>query len=111
MPAGDLGFWQGTFRDPADPLFAETAAAVKAGRSMTVDLLYGDHEGGQRTISRFTLIPRPDGRWLVAVSRHWNLDRDGPRRPTASRRCGFDSAPGHWSEVAVCRAGVSHAPT
>lgn len=79
VPAGDLGFWQGTFRDPADPLFAETAAAVRAGRGMTVDLLYGDHEGGQRTISRFTLIPRPDSRWLAAVSRHWNLDRDDPR--------------------------------
>ena len=46
---------------------------------MTVDLLYGDHEGGQRTISRFALMPRDDGQWLTAVSRHWNLDRVDPR--------------------------------
>jgi hypothetical protein len=46
---------------------------------MTVDLLYGDHEGGQRMISRFALIPKGDGGWLASVSRHWNLDRADPR--------------------------------
>ncbi len=79
VPAGDLGFWQGAFREANDPLFIEARAGIGAGRHLTVDLLYGDHEGGQRTISRFTLIPRPDGRWLAAVSRHWNLDRADPR--------------------------------
>jgi hypothetical protein len=44
-----------------------------------VDLLYGDHEGGQRTITRFALIPREDGQWLNGVIRHWNLDRAAPR--------------------------------
>jgi hypothetical protein len=44
-----------------------------------VDLLYGDHEGGQRTISRFSLAPSEDGSWLAAVSHHWNIDRDQPR--------------------------------
>lgn len=46
---------------------------------VTVDLLYGDHEGGQRTVSRFVLIQRDDGSRLAAVSRHWNLDRPEPR--------------------------------
>lgn len=40
-------------------------------------------EGGQCTISRFSLFPREDseGRraWLAAVARHWNLDRADPR--------------------------------
>lgn len=48
-------------------------------QSLTVDLLYGDGEGGQRVISRFAVIPADDGTWLVTVSRHWNLDRDDPR--------------------------------
>lgn len=50
-------------------------------RSITVDILYGDHDGGQRTISRFGLFPLPEGPgWTTAVARHWNLDRPDPRR-------------------------------
>ena len=44
-----------------------------------VDLLYGDHEGGQRMISRFVIRPLDDGQWLASVGRHWNLDRADPR--------------------------------
>jgi hypothetical protein len=79
VPSGDLGFWQGALRDPAEPLFAEVRDAAQEPRAMTVDLLYGDHEGGQRTISRFALLPVAEGRWLVSVARHWNLDRPNPR--------------------------------
>jgi hypothetical protein len=79
VPAGDLGFWQGVFRDPSEPGFAEAAAAVREHRAMTVDVLYGDHEGGQRTITRFGFMPRDDGEWLLAGARHWNVDRDDPR--------------------------------
>jgi hypothetical protein len=79
VPAGDRGFWQGAFRDRADPVFGAAREAVDEGRTITVDLLYGDHEGGQRTISRFALIPRVDGQWVTSVSRHWNLDRADPR--------------------------------
>jgi hypothetical protein len=79
VPADGLGFWQGAFRDKEDPLFAAARAAIEARRAMTVDLLYGDHEGGQRTVSRFTLLPANDGGWVAAVSRHWNLDRSDPR--------------------------------
>jgi hypothetical protein len=80
VPAGDIGFWQGAFRDPSEPAFAAARDAAQEPRNFTVDLLYGDHEGGQRTISRFTLIPMDSGSWLAAVSRHWNLDRADPRR-------------------------------
>lgn len=52
--AADLGFWQGTYRDRADD-------AITQRNAVTVDVLYGDHEGGQRTISRFALIPTDSG--------------------------------------------------
>jgi hypothetical protein len=44
-----------------------------------IELLYGDNEGGQCTISLFNLMPRDDGGWLLSVGRHWNIDRADPR--------------------------------
>jgi hypothetical protein len=44
-----------------------------------VELLYGDHEGGQRMVSRFALTSRDGATWLASVGRHWNLDRPDPR--------------------------------
>ena len=79
VPGGDVGFWQGALRDPDDPLFAHARDAIDARQRVTVDLLYGDHEGGQRTITRFSLFPRGEDVWLTAVTRHWNLDRAAPR--------------------------------
>ncbi len=81
VPAGDVGFWQGAFRHPGEQVFAAARDAAQERRSVTIDLLYGDHEGGQRTISRFALIPGQGGSWLSAVSRHWSLDRADPRQP------------------------------
>ena len=79
IPAGDMGFWQGAFRDPSDPRFIEVKTAIQERQIIRIDLLYEDHEGGQRTISRFSLTPVADDRWLTSVARHWNLDRDDPR--------------------------------
>jgi len=79
VPVADVGFWQGAFRDPAAPEFAAARTAIEAREPVTIDLLYGDHEGGQRVISRFALLPRGDDQWIAAVSRHWNLDRADPR--------------------------------
>jgi hypothetical protein len=79
VPVGDIGFWQGAFRDPADPDFRCACEAISAGQPVTIDILYGDHEGGQRVVSRFLLTPRRDGGHLVASSRHWNIDRPDPR--------------------------------
>lgn len=79
IPAGDVGFWQGALRDPAAPEFAEARKAIDGAQPFMIDLLYGDHQGGQRVISRFTLNPRADAQPIVAVSRHWNVDRPDPR--------------------------------
>ena len=79
IPAGDMGFWQAAFRDPADPQYAEAKKAVESRQSVTIDLLYGDHEGGQRMESRFNLLPVRDGRWLASAGRHHNVDRPDPR--------------------------------
>jgi hypothetical protein len=76
---GEPGFWQGAFRDRDDPDFAAARAAIEARQAISVDILYGDQEGGQRMISRFGITPRQDGRWMAAVGRHWNVDRSDPR--------------------------------
>jgi len=81
----DIGFWQGAFRDSDDPQYDEAVAAVKDEQPVTIDLLYGDNEGGQRVISRMILQALGDHRdtdrriWLVSVVRHWNVDRPSPR--------------------------------
>jgi hypothetical protein len=81
----DVGFWQGAFRDSGDSQYDEAVAAVKDGEALTVDLLYGDNDGGQRVISRMLLRRRgtdgTDGArpWLASVIRHWNVDRPDPR--------------------------------
>jgi hypothetical protein len=79
---GDVGFWQGSFRDPSSDEYRAARRAVEAPQRMGVDILYGDFEGGQRVISRFMLTSREteDGtRWYAAVGRHWNVDRPDPR--------------------------------
>jgi hypothetical protein len=79
VPPGDIGFWQGVFRDPAAAEFAAAREAIEARSWLTIELLYGDHEGGQRMISRYAMVPREDGAWLASAGRHWNLDRADPR--------------------------------
>lgn len=77
---GDTGYWQGAVRDRDDPVFDKLRAAIDAGQTLTVDVLYGDHEGGQRTISRYGLRPQDDGpAWTANVLRHWQLDGLDPR--------------------------------
>ena len=76
---GDIGFWQAAFRDPADPQYEEAEKAVASRAPMTVDVLYGDHEGGQRVITRLGLQPRDGEGWLLSAGHHWNVDRADPR--------------------------------
>jgi hypothetical protein len=78
IPSGDIGMWQGALRHPDDAVRAAVADAIDAGQILTLELLYTDQIGGQRTISRFALIPAHDT-WLGSLSRHWYLDWDGPR--------------------------------
>jgi hypothetical protein len=79
LSGGDRGYWLGALRDPDDPVFEQARTAIEARSPMTIDLLYGDHEGGQRTVSRFAIIPARDDSWITIVARHWNLDRADPR--------------------------------
>ena len=82
IAGGDFGFWQAAIRDHDDPDYAGLHKDVRDAQPFTVELLYGDHEGGQRTITRFGMIPLEVGeelRWYPSVARHWNLDRPDPR--------------------------------
>jgi hypothetical protein len=78
----DVGFWQAAIREPSDPDYTELRKDIEAVQPFTIEVLYGDHEGGQRTITRFGMIPyRNDGKslWYPNVALHWNLDRPDPR--------------------------------
>jgi hypothetical protein len=85
VPAGDISFWQAAIRDRDDAQYEPLRTAIAARSAIFVDVLYGDHEGGQRTITRFLLTPRhgvadeEPWLWLCSTSRHWNLDREDPR--------------------------------
>jgi hypothetical protein len=76
---GDVGLWQGALRDSKDEVHHAIAAARAGRRPVSLDLLYSDQVGGQRTISRFGLTPAGEDRWIGSVSRHWNLDSASPR--------------------------------
>jgi hypothetical protein len=79
IPAGDIGMWQGAVRDHSDPAYAAIVEAIENGEPITIELLYSDQVGGQRTISRFGLTPATEDTWFVSLNRHWYLDRAGPR--------------------------------
>lgn len=79
IPSGGSGYWEGAIRDSADPLGPGFSSTLAERRPFTIDLLYGDQEGGQRTISRFTVLPASDDGWYCQVGRHWYLDRPDPR--------------------------------
>jgi hypothetical protein len=81
VPPGDNGFWQAAIRRGDDPERPRFAAAIASRQSLLIDLLYGDQEGGQRTISRFAVTQHPaqEEEWLCTVVRHWYLDRPDPR--------------------------------
>jgi hypothetical protein len=82
IPAGDAGYWLGALRDRTDPRFDEVRQTIQAHQPIQVDLLYGDYEGGQRTIARFSLARWPDDEIegkRATVLRYWNLDGHDPR--------------------------------
>jgi hypothetical protein len=79
---GDIGFWQAAIREAGDPDYVALSKDVRDVQPFTIDVLYGDHQGGQRTITRFGMIPlqtSDDTKWFPNVARHWNLDRPDPR--------------------------------
>jgi hypothetical protein len=87
IPPGEVGFWQGAIRDRSDPAYDEIRSAMRSGSRVSVDLIYGDYEGGQRTIARIGLTKDGDDErddYLAEVGRYWNIDGIDPRdRPEA----------------------------
>jgi len=79
IPAGEPGFWESAIRGRDDPNWNEVASAIEERRAFTIDILYGDQEGGQRVISRFVVTPAGDSNWYTQTGRHWNVDRPDPR--------------------------------
>jgi hypothetical protein len=78
----DMGFWHAAIRDHDDRDYGWLSKALTEPAPFTIELLYGDVEGGQRTISRFGMIPMhrdEEIRWYPSVARHWNLSRPDPR--------------------------------
>jgi hypothetical protein len=80
IPPGELGFWQGAIRDPADDNYDGLRSAIGGRERITVDLLYGDQFGGQRTIVRIGITHWEDVEGERAeVVRYWNVDGPQPR--------------------------------
>lgn len=84
---GDTGFWHAAVREAEDPDHEPLLLPIKERDRIILDLLYGDYEGGQRSLSRFSLVPRDlavhgeeaQSHWFCQVVRHWNVDRPQPR--------------------------------
>lgn len=79
IASGDIGFWQAALRDDTDELHGAVDKVIDTPEALSIDLLYGDHEGGQHAVSRFNLVPEEDG-WFCTVVFHWLLDGDDPRQ-------------------------------
>jgi hypothetical protein len=77
---GDPGLWQGALRDPTGALHARLAEVISERGRFTIELLYTNQVGGQRTISRFGVTPEEEGDgWRGVSVRHWYLDTAAPR--------------------------------
>ena len=77
VASGDTSFWRGGLYAADERLKAEVRRVLGARERLMLDLLYGDHQGGQRTISRFIFHFR-GARQLIIVLRHWSLDAADP---------------------------------
>jgi hypothetical protein len=100
IPPGETGFWQGAIRQAEDPSYPALSAAAQNHDRVMIDILYGDHEGGQRTVTRFSVAdwPRVEGE-RADLLRIWNIDRDEPRERTL-REDMFPAAPEEPSDAA-----------
>jgi hypothetical protein len=79
VAAGDVGFWQGAIREADDPQRESFIAAARDRTAVTIDLLYTDMHGGQRSVTRFSIQPVGDDRWIATVGRQWVIDGVSPR--------------------------------
>jgi hypothetical protein len=79
IASGGSGYWEAAVREPDDPLRPAFLRAMTARQPFMIDILYGDQQGRQRTISRYTVLPATDDGWYAQVGRHWNVDRPDAR--------------------------------
>jgi hypothetical protein len=78
IPSAKVGFWQIALRGRDDPERFAMIEAVDRGE-FSVEILYGDYEGGQRVITLFRILRESDGVWRPTAVRHWQVDRSDPR--------------------------------
>ena len=71
IAAGELGYWQAALRDTTTDLYTSMSEAITSRGRVTVDLLYGDIEDGQPTVTRFVLLPSERDKWRSDVTHHW----------------------------------------
>jgi hypothetical protein len=76
IPPADIGFWQIAFREE-DEEHAALLDGIERGL-LSLEVLYGDYEGGQRVITRYNVIREERG-WQLSTIRHWQVDRSDPR--------------------------------
>ena len=79
VPPGSTGYWEGAIRESDDPARAAIQECLDRRSPLTIEVLYGDEEGGQRRITRFMILPAGGDGWFCQSGRHWNLDRPDPR--------------------------------
>ena len=75
---GGTGYWESAIRESADPAREGILRCIDERTPFTIEVLYGDEEGGQRRISRFMVLPDGEG-WYCQGGRHWNIDLPDPR--------------------------------
>ncbi|HEX4626495.1 MAG TPA: hypothetical protein VH231_18780 [Solirubrobacteraceae bacterium] len=86
VPPGDASFWQASLRAHDETLHSDEdlrravrGALIQQADGITIDLLYSDGEGGQPTVSRFSLLPRgadeegDPALHIPTVVRHWRV--------------------------------------
>jgi len=76
IPPGKVGFYQIAFREDDDERRA-LLRGIENG-TFTVEVLYGDYEGGQRVISRYGIKREPDGAWHTSTGLHHQHDMSDP---------------------------------
>jgi hypothetical protein len=77
IPPATVGFWQIPYREDTEER-RELLRAIESG-AFTVEVLYGDYEGGQRVISRYGIVREEDGAWHTTTVLHHQIDRADPR--------------------------------
>lgn len=79
VPPDGTGYWEGAIRDPDDPVREGMLQCIDERSPFTIEILYGDEEGGQRRVSRFSVLPAGEEGWYCQGGRHWNIDLPDPR--------------------------------